>query len=169
MCVIVFVCYKPPPPPPTETWTCRGQAGGESKVSPPAPCALVPSHRRGKGNRGEVSWRIRVGLLVLPEEMEACSVLPLRTSHTNFGCRNSVPRMQRWVALTRVIATLLFMYPQVHAYGSFHFCARRWEHHHVLAPGPDMARPRLTGGDISPLHNPSPGTYIDHNDFQLKI
>ena len=37
------------------------------------------------------------------------------------------PQMMRLVTLTRVIATLLFMYPQVHAYGSFHFCARRLE------------------------------------------
>ena len=35
------------------------------------------------------------------------------------------PRMQRWVALTRVIITLLFMYPQVREYGSVHFFARR--------------------------------------------
>ena len=34
-------------------------------------------------------------------------------------------QMQRWVACTRVIATILFTYPQVHEYGSFHFCARR--------------------------------------------
>ena len=37
------------------------------------------------------------------------------------------PRMQRWVAQTRVIATLLFMYLQVRDYGSFHFCARQLE------------------------------------------
>ena len=35
------------------------------------------------------------------------------------------PRMQRWVARTRVIFTLLFTYPQVREYVSFQFCARR--------------------------------------------
>ena len=38
---------------------------------------------------------------------------------------NLPPWMKRWVALTRVIANLLFTYPQVHEYVSFHFCARR--------------------------------------------
>ena len=33
--------------------------------------------------------------------------------------------MKQWVALTRVIATLLLTYPQVYEYGSFHFFARR--------------------------------------------
>ena len=35
------------------------------------------------------------------------------------------PWMQRWVARTRVLETLLYTYPQVREYGSFHFCARR--------------------------------------------
>ena len=39
--------------------------------------------------------------------------------------RNLYPRMQRCVAQTRVIATLLFMYPQVCEIGSVHFFARR--------------------------------------------
>ena len=43
------------------------------------------------------------------------------------------PRMQRWVVCTRVIANLLFMYPQVLEYGSFHFCARRLEMHLSVA------------------------------------
>ena len=35
------------------------------------------------------------------------------------------PQMQRWVAQTRVIAILLFMYLQVQEYGYCHLCAIR--------------------------------------------
>ena len=35
------------------------------------------------------------------------------------------PRMKWWVERTGVISTLLFTYPQVCEYGSFHFCAMR--------------------------------------------
>ena len=35
------------------------------------------------------------------------------------------PRMQLWVARTRVIAILLFMYLQIREYRYFHFCVRR--------------------------------------------
>ena len=36
-----------------------------------------------------------------------------------------LPQMQRWVARTISISTLIFMYLQVHEYGSCHFCARQ--------------------------------------------
>ena len=42
----------------------------------------------------------------------------------NQDARTLFPQMQRWVTLTRVINTLLFMYLQVHEYISFHICAR---------------------------------------------
>ena len=35
------------------------------------------------------------------------------------------PWMQRWVARTRVISTLLFTYVQVREYASFQYCVRR--------------------------------------------
>ena len=51
------------------------------------------------------------------------------------------PRMQPWVTLTRVIATLIFMYPQVREYGSFHFCSSRLAMHLSVA---SASTPRRT-------------------------
>ena len=58
------------------------------------------------------------------------------------------PRMQRWVACTRVIATLLFTYQQVREYGSCHFCVR-WLVMHLSvfsASTPIISPTKLTKG-----------------------
>ena len=60
-------------------------------------------------------------LLVLTGEVEACAILPLGAGHTDAGLRNPGPMDEAVVALTKVIATLLFTYPQVREYSSSHF------------------------------------------------
>ena len=59
------------------------------------------------------------------DEVGDLTVLPLGKVHADSVRQSLDNQMQRWVALTRVIATLLFVYLQVREYVSFHFCARR--------------------------------------------
>ena len=79
------------------------------------------------------------GLPFLPEEVDAHAVFPLGSGHANTGLWNPAPRMQWWVGRTRLIATLLFPYPQVLEYVSFHFCLMRLEMH-VSVPSASTPR-----------------------------
>ena len=116
-------------PPPSVMVPCRGRLGGGLQASPSAPCALVSPRRRARVNRGGggVSWRGWGRLPLWTEEVEARFVFPLGAGHADLGRQKPGPRMQWRVACTRVAATLLFTYSQVHEYSSFHFCARQLE------------------------------------------
>ena len=65
------------------------------RVAGKFPCALrfcVPlSEGRGKRGRGEVDWRVRGGLPVLPEEVEYRAIFPLGTGHADVGRQNPPP------------------------------------------------------------------------------
>ena len=51
------------------------------------------------------------------------------------------PQVHWWVAYTRVIATLLFTYPQVREYGSFQFFVRRLTMRLSVASASTLRRP----------------------------
>ena len=114
--------------PPSGTGPFGGGQGGWSQANSPTPCALVFLlwRGRGKGGGGRSKRKGQSPLLT----GRGGGPLRLPTGERVILMRDARPLplwMQRWVARTRVISTLLFMYLQVHEYGSFHFCTRQLE------------------------------------------
>ena len=123
-------------------WRCRGWTGGKSMVRSYTPCALVPSPWRGKGKRG-VSKLNRKGW---DPRLTGRGGGPSRptTGYRSHWFGTPVPcppRMQWWLELTRVIASLLFTYLQVCEYGSFHFVLRRLARLLIVASASTLRSP----------------------------
>ena len=97
--------YLPPHWNRTSPWRSGRQVVGK------VPGALrfgVPPPEGGEERGGEIDVRGRGGLHLLMEEVEARDIFPLGEGHADAGRQNPAPRMQQWVACTRVIATANF-------------------------------------------------------------
>ena len=116
-------CKELPPP----VGRYRSMAGLEAGLRqvPLRPEFWGSSSKVEEEGGGGVYLKGRGGIPFLPEDVEDHTVFPLGRVTLMREARNLVPQIQRWVARTRVITTVLFKYLQVSEYGSFHFSARR--------------------------------------------